>query len=659
MPRSPQQYPLSLFVAASFASTFSAIAHSQLAPASTPYVDRLMAVSALDAANDSDTFPADTNGWPRSMRIAMQWAQTRNDALTTKNASVALRAAIDTINFGTISLEGQISPYSRSTGLDSGSPTNSGESALGSLTLTQLRMPLARGWSMNNTLGILTPTQTSIAQRQGRVGLPSRSVQGGTTEFKSPDGTAAVASVGRLGQLEGYPAAGFRATGGTYAQVGGQGSHGTPQGMHTLAVNLANASGSAQQTNGTSLFAAHRLEEKNFSVQSNIVGTKGDGASAKTLAGYWIDATLDQQRGTHTGGIFSLARDLNFAGAPMNNDVRGAYYRYGYQTLQLVTNVTAEVLQPVSGDRATGTYLSANARYQISRNFSTGGGVAVRKFNGNGWQTFAYMQADNALGTGRAQVDIGETTNGERSHSLALDQTFNDFIGLRLSTSLTLQRVYSADIQRQTLGASLAGSYELTDNITIDTNLQSRTSLSGVRDDALYSTTNIAWRFNRNWSLAASANIGRGRYESGSLFDALDPLAPPKITTTRPTQRAFFLTLRYENQAGRMLFPLGGNSAGGAGNIQGLVFLDANANGIADAKELGAANVVVLLDGRFSTRTDTQGRYAFPFVAAGIHTLSVVTDNLPLPWTMRNDGNVQVEVSARQLHYVDLAAVKL
>ena len=343
----------------------------------------------------------------------------------------------------------------------------------------------------------------------------------------------------------------------------------------------------------------------------------------------------------------------------MNNDVRGAYYRYGYRTLRLVTDVNAEVLQPVSGDGVTGTYLSANARYQISRSFSTGGGAAVRKFNGNGWQTFAYMQGDNALGTGRAQVDIGETTNGERSQSLALDQTLNDFIGLRLSMSLTLQRVFAAAVQRQTLGVSLAGSYDLTDNITIDTNLQSRTSLSGIRDDALYSTANIAWRFNRNWSLAASANIGRGRYESGSLFDALDPLAPPKITSTRPAQRAFFLTLRYENQAGRMSFPLGGNSAGGAGNIQGVVFLDANANGIADAKELGAANVVVLLDGRFSTRTDTQGRYAFPFVAAGIHTLSVVTDNLPLPWTMRNDGNVQVEVSARQLHYVDLAAVKL
>jgi len=65
-----------------------------------------------------------------------------------------------------------------------------------------------------------------------------------------------------------------------------------------------------------------------------------------------------------------------------------------------------------------------------------------------------------------------------------------------------------------------------------------------------------------------------------------------------------------------------------------MVYLDANYNGHYDAGEAGAPNVTVVLDGRFSVQTDATGRFDFPAVATGHHVISVVPDNLPLPWVL-------------------------
>src|SRR4029077_18153730 len=108
------------------------------------------------------------------------------------------------------------------------------------------------------------------------------------------------------------------------------------------------------------------------------------------------------------------------------------------------------------------------------------------------------------------------------------------------------------------------------------------------------------------------------------------PLAPPLATSVPSIQeRGLFLTLRYRRASGSHFAPLGGAPGAGAGEISGVVFLDANNNGRSDAGELGAPNVTVVLDGRFSVQTDAAGRFDFPVVATGRHVITVVADNLP------------------------------
>ena len=96
----------------------------------------------------------------------------------------------------------------------------------------------------------------------------------------------------------------------------------------------------------------------------------------------------------------------------------------------------------------------------------------------------------------------------------------------------------------------------------------------------------------------------------------------------------------------------------GAGAVSGQVFLDANNDNRRGARENGAANVTVLLDGRFATQTDTNGKFSFPFVAAGTHVITVVSDNLPLPWLIENDGRRNIVVQTRGATEVSIAATK-
>jgi hypothetical protein len=101
---------------------------------------------------------------------------------------------------------------------------------------------------------------------------------------------------------------------------------------------------------------------------------------------------------------------------------------------------------------------------------------------------------------------------------------------------------------------------------------------------------------------------------------------------------------------------MGGAPGAGAGEIAGIVYLDANDNQRLDAGEAGAANVTVVLDGRFSLQTDANGRFDFPAVGSGHHVLTVISDNLPLPWTLVNGGRTDVEVSTRNRTEVSIGA---
>jgi hypothetical protein len=116
--------------------------------------------------------------------------------------------------------------------------------------------------------------------------------------------------------------------------------------------------------------------------------------------------------------------------------------------------------------------------------------------------------------------------------------------------------------------------------------------------------------------------------------------------------------LRYEDRAGSSTAPLGGTPKTGGGAIEGVVFLDANRTGAQEAGETGASGVTVYLDGRYAVRTDSQGRFAFPFVAPGKHAIVVLNETLPLPWEAGERGETRLEVAVRETTRLAIPVVR-
>ena len=174
---------------------------------------------------------------------------------------------------------------------------------------------------------------------------------------------------------------------------------------------------------------------------------------------------------------------------------------------------------------------------------------------------------------------------------------------------------------------------------------------------ALAANLGVDWQISRDWSFGASF------YENlGVLTETIvvqSPLIAPEIIRARPNDRGFFLTLRYSSRAGTPSIPLGGAPGSGSGSIEGSVFLDANGNGQRDGNESGAANVLVVLDGRFSVRTNAFGAFGFPNVASGPHTLTVLQDDLPLPWTVDTEQKINAPVSTRDTFRIDIGAKRM
>ena len=201
-------------------------------------------------------------------------------------------------------------------------------------------------------------------------------------------------------------------------------------------------------------------------------------------------------------------------------------------------------------------------------------------------------------------------------------------------------------------GIGILGGGDITNNVTLDANLQYNLFSRNGTASGIYGNINLNWRLSAQWSMVGTYYDNRD--DTANLF-VLDPLIP--VINPLPVQRnrAIFFMLRYEYSAGTLTAPAGGRPGSPAGTITGTLFLDANDNGQREATEAAAANVTVLLDGRFSTRTDEAGRFEFPFVAAGQHRITVVPDNLPLPWSV-GDTKYDVRVGARETASVEIGA---
>ncbi len=371
--------------------------------------------------------------------------------------------------------------------------------------------------------------------------------------------------------------------------------------------------------------------------------------------GAWFDGETRVGRYRQNFGVFRFERDMSWGYIPVNSDLLGGYYRVNYSSQQWIWAAGLDSVGSVTGRGVSGNFATGNVRYQVDRSLGVGGGGTFRQGATDAGAIYGFVDKQSDYGTTRLQVDLVAAEGAQRGEQMTVDHAWPTQVGLRLSTSLAFARETDAGV-RTTRGSIAAfGGIDITNNLTLEGNVRWSIEREATRTTTKFANLGLVWRFLPRWSLVATYYDNRS---DSQPFATIAPVVPIETVLPVPRDRAIFVTVRYEDHAGTPVAPLGGAPGSGAGTVRGMIFYDANDNGRRDANESGAANVTVLLDGRFATRTDNEGRFEFPFVASGPHALSVVPDNLALPYSIPKEGRREVAVRTRETSMIEIPAVK-
>ena len=639
-------HPIRCVLAIVAASAPLLAAWAQTAPVTAPaptYVDRVIDNLPPETLDDNGAYEYNREGWPRFLRLETRLGTQPFDQTQSSRIGYGIYGLIETPNHGTLSVDGTYAPRDGS----------------GTLTLRQRGMPLDGGWLTSNELGVITAPGPDITRLPARIYLPSAILQGLSTELENPEqGLQLQASTGEPGRLDFLPASGFRSLPGRRTTLGGQwrinatGADTLTRQGWTAALKHEDARGvtdlnnpqlASDFINANSTLLALRHEGAEHRVQAQMVSTQSSNLSG-ARNGFWIDSEWEDGPRRHGLGAYRLEPGLTWANLPLANDLLGAYVRSSWRTRQWSAEGSVDWLDSISGRNGSGIFATGSARWRLNRDHTLGAGAALRRFSGDGWNTYADWRFQNSWGSSGLRLEFTGGDDQIASRALIWDQEWPVPQGWALSTSLGTTD-YSAGQSlpaETTWNAALSVAAPLTSRAGLRGNVNTERSDSGQTRHSLNFGAN--WRIDARWSLEGNYNRSTGR---GRLSPSLDPLAP-LAPVVPDSDRSFYAVLRYQFDAGSRDVPLGGKATQGGARIEGTVYFDANRSGTQEASETGVPNVTVFLDNRYAVRTDSQGRFEFPFVATGSRTVSVRGDTLPLPWNVVDQGQTRVDVRLRE-----------
>jgi hypothetical protein len=644
---------------AAIVPTTSARAEAVTTP-TTAYVDREIQGLAPDVAELGDQTPYDAAGLPRFLRLETRLGTQPFELQQRSRLGFALFGLVETPNHGILSIDGNLDPHEQR----------------GSLTLRQRGMPWADGWLANHELGVINTPAPDITRLPSRIFVPLALIQGAGAEWNnSGRGLQLQAATGTPGLLVGLPSSAFERLQGRRSSLGVQwhlrgdsdlsGFSSSRLGW-TAALRVESARGISpfsdplalagqEDANATQLVLRHASDGRRTQGQfvHNISSLASDARN-----GFWVDSEWDDGPRRHSLGGYRLEPGLSWAGQPLPSDLTGVYARSSWRTRQWSAEGSVDLLRSITGRASNGSFVTSSARWRLASQSSLGAGFSLRRFDGQAWDSFADWRFPSRWGPSGLRLELTGGSSVASRQELIYDQDWTLSEGFSLSTSLGAGRLgrdpVTGEAPQELLGAALSLSAPVGTRAQVRGNLNTERGSSGSQRWGL--NLGASWRIDSRWSL--EANLSRSRGRSLSTVP-LDPLAPPLPTVIGVGSRSFYAVLRYELQAGSRTVPLGGNAADGSGRVEGVVYFDANKSGTQEASELGVPNVTVFLDNRYGVRTDTQGRFEFPFVAAGVRTVNVRSDTLPLPWAAVGEGQTSVEVRLRDTSRLSIAAQRL
>ncbi len=657
-----------------------------------PYQDRVIErLGFAPDAPDADDH-LDAEGLARYLRIETRVSRDASGGAGRYTlGSLNAFGFVEKPNYGVISID--VDTQRESGARDHGMPSfviGPSKPQAGTLTIRQRGLPLGNGRNLDSELGAIVAPMPFLARTLSRINLTSPRLQGAaTTWLDEPRNVSAAASLGQPLQHEGLFASGVQRLPGTVLQLGAQwDAPPDPEALRqaldqrrlprawSAAVMLGEGRGLAPfgvygsawadsvppslgtRFNARSAWMAAGGDTKNLQWQAQALSTRLSGASlqaddAQTTSGIWADLNWSRGAFAHGVGGYALQRGLSWLGLPLASDVSGGYYRLSWQTRQWFANGGADVLRSLSSGR-TGYYVVGGLRRRLSSRLQWGGNVALRNFNGRAHNIASDLQWRHSMGQTDLRAELSRDDAGGAAQRLTLHHDWDVEPGFALSTSVGGGRSRMAGqgtLPSWTAAISLDAPLHLRSVFRAAINVEQTGDLR--RHNA---NLGLNWPLSLFWSLDLGANLQRGVTRSPR---SVDPLVQPVLSNASGSEaRSYFVALRYETRAGTGTAPLGGRPQDGGGAIEGRVFFDTNRNGSLDAGERGVPDAVVQLDGRYTTKSDAQGRYTFAWVAKGRHEITLLNETLPLPWAAPDDGRAVVEVALREVLSRDIAVTQ-
>ncbi|HPX89624.1 MAG TPA: hypothetical protein PL133_10175 [Methylophilaceae bacterium] len=652
-----------VFTAGVFAQDANADSNKQsaenVAPSEKPYIDQVIDDGNLKPAilfGENDDPDYDPSGLPHYLRIeAVSSISKHTGTSDSEENGLAITSQFDTQHYGAFSINGVFR----------NEPVGKAASIL------QRGMPFNDGWYANNGVGTLYTPSIDLARSQHRFYLPTFPVLGVSTEWLHQRDLQLQFATGTPGIFDGLQLNGFSTLGGSLTMAGAQwnASPNWQLGAQMIDANQVSTSAGSTaafnqffglapevdetKTSAQSFYGSAAWLNADTRIQANILQSQHNTTSNGT--GIWIDANKRIGSVTHQAGIFRLDPDLAWGYTPISNNVKGTYYRANYISRQWLLDGGFDMVRNVSGSGANGVLLTGSARYQVNQALGIGASTTYRHAETDARSGYIFADKLNQFGTGRAQLDYSAERD-DRVTRLTLSQGWRLSVGSRLNTSLYTEVENNAGERIQHFGVALNGGSDLFNNISWNGNLSYDKSNGNGATKHISANLDLTARLSNHWSLIASYLESKNTTTSPFI---IQPLIPVQSNSDVTRGSALFVTLRYETRGGSTSAPLGGVSGSAAGSISGYLFLDANDNNLPDANEEPAQNITVLLDGKFSTRTNALGRFEFPLVASGEHTITVIADNLPLPWQVSDNGQRSIKVNTRETNYINIPASRL
>jgi len=531
-------------------------------------------------------------------------------------------------------------------------------------TLRQTGAPIADHWTMNNTVGYQRTLVSSMMNSGYRVRLPTSPLLGFSGELINSN-KEFMWFTGKTGYYEGnvlrqFEEDGGKLTGGAFQQevvpefwIGGE------------AVTF---SGNDLVRDHSSVLAAGEYAPSDLSMRYDMHVLADDDSNF----GVWADgmnylpANLQLRY-----GAFYLQPELAWMDRPIANDQTGLYVRTDKLAFMYTLSAGYDYVETgIGGDsffpsnRLHSTFFNGN--YRVNRRLTLGLNTSVgfrqvasaENEDQILWRFNNFLYYQFPIGTSRLELYVSDlssdiSTSDESKQGMLVSHDWRMPQGLRLTTEARLEETQRTRQDRSYQEASVRFRQDVADkwawgvNTTVYRDSGERFSYDGIGV-----TADARWNFLPNWYASLNVLYNANAIDTGNIQQA--------NFEDNPKSNSVWLTIGYGKTTGRPLTSLGHNAgAVGSGRITGFVFYDENQDFIRQPGEKPAVNVVVLLDGRYEVMTDNEGRYTFDPVYTGVHRVSLIIENLPLPWTMHDETPRRVEVNLRRSGEVNFPLVRI